>query len=107
MNGQYKIGDIVLQNWTLVRLIGEGSYGKVFEPRRKDFGGEDSAAVKIIVIPQTREEINEAMSEGMTEESVSEYFRSFVEEIAKGSPSPSSFTPASPALDSLSQKARR
>ena len=83
MNGEYKIGDVVLQNWTLVRLIGAGSYGKVFEARRKDFGGEYSAAIKIIVIPQTKSELNEALSEGMTEESVSDYFRSFVEEIAR------------------------
>ncbi len=82
MNGQYNVGDVVLHNWTLTRQIGEGSYGKVFEARREDFG-EYSAAVKIIVIPQTREEIDEALSEGMTEESVSQYFSSFVAEISK------------------------
>ena len=83
MNGEYKTGDIVLQNWTLVRLIGAGSFGKVFEARRKDFGGEYSAAVKIIGIPQSNEEINEALSEGMTEEFLSDYFCSFVKEIAR------------------------
>ena len=83
MNGQYNVGDVVLHNWTLTRLIGAGSYGKVYEAKRSDFGGEYSAAVKIIVIPQTKEEINEALSEGMTEESISEYFRTFAEEISK------------------------
>ena len=83
MNGQYNIGDIVLRNWTLVRLIGEGSYGKVFEAKRVDFGEEYSAAVKIVVIPQKKEQVRDALSSGMTEESVSEYFLSFVEELSK------------------------
>ena len=26
MNGQYNVGDVVLQNWTLTRLLGQGSY---------------------------------------------------------------------------------
>ena len=38
VNGQYKPGDVVLGNWTLMRLIGEGSYGCVFEAKREDYG---------------------------------------------------------------------
>ena len=83
MNGQYNIGDVVLHNWTLIRLLGEGSYGKVFEAQRKDFAGEYHSAIKIITVPQTKSEINEVLSEGLTEESVSEYFRSVAEEISR------------------------
>ncbi len=83
MNGQYRIGDVVLNNWTLVKLLGEGSYGKVYEARRKDFAGEYRSAIKIITVPHSKAEINEALSEGMTEESVSRYFRNVVEEISR------------------------
>ena len=30
-------GDIVLNNWKLIQLIGEGSFGCVFEAERDDF----------------------------------------------------------------------
>jgi uncharacterized lipoprotein YmbA len=54
MNGRYDTGDVVLGKWTLTRLIGEGSCGKVFEARREDFGAAYRAAVKIITIPQNQ-----------------------------------------------------
>ena len=38
MNGKNDAGDVVLGKWTLVQLIGEGSYGKVSEAHREDFG---------------------------------------------------------------------
>lgn len=83
MNGHYSPGDVVLGSWTLVRLIGEGSYGKVFEAEREDFGMTYKAAVKIITIPQSDSEVKNARAEGMDEDSVTSYFRSFVEEIVQ------------------------
>ncbi|MCL1792299.1 MAG: DUF5050 domain-containing protein [Oscillospiraceae bacterium] len=49
--GNYNPGDVVLGNWKLNHLIGEGSLGKVYEARREDFGRLRSAAVKIISAP--------------------------------------------------------
>lgn len=31
MNGNYQLGDRVLGNWKLVRTLGQGSYGTVYE----------------------------------------------------------------------------
>jgi len=81
MNGQYNPSDVVLGNWTLTRLIGEGSFGRVFEAERKDFGTVYKAAIKIITIPQSQSEIKSARAEGMSAESVTAYFRSLVEEV--------------------------
>lgn len=81
MNGIYKPGDIVLGKWTLTRFIGEGSFGKVFEAERKDFGRTYKAAIKIVTIPQSQSEIQSVRSDGMDEESVTSYFRGFVEEM--------------------------
>lgn len=83
MGEEYKIGDIVLGNWTLNRLIGEGSYGKVYEADREDFGVTYKAAIKIITIPQNKSELKSVMSEGMDKESVTDYFRTMAEEIVR------------------------
>ena len=83
MREQYNIGDIVLGSWTLVQKIGEGSFGRVYKALKEDFGSEYKAAIKIITIPQSYDEIINARAEGMDEESVATYFRSFVEEIVR------------------------
>ena len=83
MNGHYEIGDVVLNNWKLVRLIGEGSYGKVFEAQREDYGLTYRSAIKIITIPKSQSEITSVRAEGMDDASVTAYFQSFVERIAK------------------------
>jgi len=83
MNGQYNPGDVLLGNWTLTRQIGEGSFGRVFEAEREDYGTIYKAAIKIITIPQSQSEIKSARAEGMSAESVTEYFRSLVEEVVR------------------------
>ena len=83
MNGEYKIGETVLGNWTLVKLLGEGAYGKVYEAHREDFGTTYKAAVKIMSIPQSQSEVESARAEGYDDDSVTAYFRSFVEEVVQ------------------------
>lgn len=83
MNGQFKAGDIVLGNWTLTQKVGEGSFGKVFEAHRQDFGVVYRSAIKIITIPQNKSEITSAKAEGMDDDSVTIYFRSVVENIVQ------------------------
>lgn len=82
MNGNYQVGDTVLNNWRLVRFIGGGSYGKVFEAEREDFGKVYKSAIKIISIPQASAELDSARSEGLDDVSVETYFRGITEEIA-------------------------
>lgn len=83
MNGSYSPGDTVLGNWKLQRLIGAGSYGKVYEAQREEFGTTYQAAIKIITIPQSESEITSAYAEGMDEQSVTAYFRNLVEDIVQ------------------------
>ena len=85
MNKKYQAGDVVLGNWTLVRLIGEGSFGSVFEAERKDFGNTYKSAIKIITIPQSQSEIRSVQAEGMDGESLVAYFHDMVEEIVSES----------------------
>lgn len=83
MEKAYRAGDIVLGNWKLVRLIGEGSFGSVFEAEREDFGTTYKAAIKIITIPKSDSEIQNARAEGMDHQSVTSYFRGFVNELVQ------------------------
>ena len=43
----YQIGTKVLGVWEIIRLIGEGSYGKVFELKKNSFGVGSKAALYI------------------------------------------------------------
>lgn len=79
----YEVGDVVLGNWTLAKRIGKGSFGTVFEAQRKEFGITYRAAIKIITIPYSQSEINNARSEGMDENSITEYYRDMVSEIVQ------------------------
>lgn len=83
MNGNYRVGDTVLGEWKLSKLLGQGSYGKVFEGEREDFGIVYKAAIKIITIPQSQSEIQSTRAEGMDDASITAYFRSMVEEMVQ------------------------
>lgn len=56
MNSVYHPGDIVLGNWELKRLIGEGSFGKVFEAERKEFDVVFKSAIKAVSFPSQHDE---------------------------------------------------
>lgn len=90
----YKVEN-VWKDWKVTRLIGEGSFGKVYEIVRNNFGIEEHSALKVITIPTSTAEIQSFRNEGMDENSVTEYYRGlvrdFVQEIAlmsklKGNP---------------------
>ncbi|MGN1140844.1 MAG: serine/threonine protein kinase [Oliverpabstia sp.] len=67
--------------WQTVRPLGKGSFGTVYEIYREEFGFPQRAALKVITIPQSPEEIEMAYQDGMDQKSVTEYFHSFVEEL--------------------------
>ncbi len=80
---RYEIGTKVFGDWEIVRELGEGSYGKVFEIRKKSFDIVVSSALKVIRIPRSVSDIKNALSEGMDEKSVTTYFQGMVSEILK------------------------
>lgn len=67
--------------WYIKKTLGEGSYGKVFQIEREDFGVTYQSALKAITIPQNQSEIKSVMADGMDEASVTAYYENFVEEI--------------------------
>ncbi len=68
--------------WENVDLLGEGSFGKVYRIRREEYGVVNEAALKVITIPGSSADLAAAREEGMDDASVTNYFKSFVEDLA-------------------------
>ncbi len=68
--------------WTIVRKLGEGSFGQCFEIEKKDIAGTFRSALKIITVPQQRDHIDSVRSLGMTEVNVKQYFTDIAKDIA-------------------------
>lgn len=69
-------------SWTISKALGEGSYGKVFEIVRTDFGKTYHAALKVITLPRSESEVKSLIAEGMDEVSVTAFYKGLVEEVA-------------------------
>lgn len=79
----YTIGTVVFGDWHIVREIGEGSFGKVFEIQKTEYGVTTRSALKVIRIPKNHADVQAVLSEGMDEQSITSYFQGFVDEIVK------------------------
>jgi len=79
----YKQYEPIFGVWHITRLIGEGSFGKVFEMEREDFGVTYKAALKAITVPASETELRDVMADGMDEASVRNYYSTFVQDLVK------------------------
>ena len=57
-------------SWHIVRLIGRGSFGTVYEIERDLAGRKEKAALKVISIPKNETDIDEMYGEGYDDESI-------------------------------------
>ena len=68
--------------WETIRLIGRGSFGSVYEIQRKLVDEDtESAALKVISIPQNPGDVEELYSEGYDEESITATFNTHLKSI--------------------------
>ena len=66
---EYAIGTKVLNDWEIIRPIGQGAFGKVYEIQKNEYGVCTKSALKVMRIPQSEDEVQTVMSDGMDEES--------------------------------------
>lgn len=73
-------------DWKIVKLIGEGSFGKVYEIVRNNYDIEEHCALKVISIPPSEAELKSLKNDGMDDRSATAYLKGlvsdFVQEIA-------------------------
>ena len=80
----YTEGTKVLDGWTIIRKLGNGSFGTVYQIERKDeYGICEQSALKVISVPQSPEDINEILDEGMNDREASTYFDSAMRDIVR------------------------
>ena len=79
---EYRKYEPIFGSWYLSRLLGKGSFGKVFEITREEFGETYKAALKVISVPQDDEDVKARLSGGTDTETISEYYKELLKEIA-------------------------
>ncbi|MBR0465077.1 MAG: protein kinase [Clostridia bacterium] len=70
-------------DWRVVRRIGAGSYGSVYEVCREDGGVRSVSAIKVITIPRDEAEIESLASEGLSTEESYTYLRNIVNNLVR------------------------
>ena len=68
-------------DWRIVREIGSGSFGKVYEINRQNGPYLERAALKVIRVPQSPAEMEQLRMDGLGEEDTESYLRRYVEDI--------------------------
>jgi len=69
--------------WYIDEKLGSGSYGSVYRIKREEFDDTYEAALKVITVPPSDDEIRKLKVEGMDDESIRKYFQSFISELVK------------------------
>ena len=83
MTMEYITGVAVFNDWIIVQEIGQGATGHVYEIKKNGHGKGIRSALKVIRIPKSPSDVKAVMSEGMTEDDVTDYFKEFVDEILR------------------------
>lgn len=71
-----------IPGWRIIRVIGKGSFGSVYEIEKEDeFSGVAHSALKVISIPEHDTDVEEYRQEGYDDVSLTALFKSQVEDI--------------------------
>ncbi len=73
----------VWPEWKVVRQLGRGSFGVVYEAVRTDHDLETHAAIKVISIPQSESEVDSLRSEGLTVDETTTYLHGVVDDFIR------------------------
>ena len=69
--------------WRIVRMIGRGSFGTVYEIERDLYGTVQKAAMKVISVPESNERLDDLYGSGLDEENISTWCSKRIEDIVK------------------------
>ena len=80
---RYEEGEIYFGDWEIVKLLGAGSYGRVFLLEKTDYDITMRSALKVIRIPADQQETRLLRSEGMSAAEISQYYEKQLENAAQ------------------------
>ena len=69
--------------WETVRVIGHGSFGTVYEIERDNYGHKEKSALKVVSIPQSASDVDDLISDGYDEESITARFQEYMQDIVQ------------------------
>lgn len=75
--------EISWPGWEVVRRIGSGSFGTVYEIQRDLFGDIEKSALKVITIPHNEDEVDYLRCSGLDDASITQTFHRQIGDIAK------------------------
>ena len=78
---EYRVGEMVFNDWEIVREIGSGASGQVWEIVKKDHDISISSALKVIRVPKDPSLKRTLYGDGMDEQSVTAFFQDVVEDL--------------------------
>ena len=78
---RYDIGMNVFGDWKIQSELGEGSFGKVYRLEKNTYRVKAESALKVLTVPRTPGEIQDAYAEGYDETSITEQFHEVVEKL--------------------------
>ena len=79
-----KTDEVRYKGWNVVKKIGTGSFGSVYEIEREDFGYLYKAALKVISIPKSEQDLEAIKNNiGKSEKSLEVYYESVASDIVK------------------------
>ena len=70
-------------NWEIRKFLGEGSFGRVYQIEKQEFDYTYKAALKVITIPKSQDEVAAVLNELADEGSVTDYYQEIVSDIVK------------------------
>lgn len=71
------------EGWHVIKRLGNGSYGSVYEIQRQIYGETESAAVKILNIPKDESEVELLRASGYDDASIRNHFEDSIEAIIR------------------------
>lgn len=75
------VSEVSWSGWKTVGVLGRGSFGAVYEIQRDMLGDTEKAALKVISIPRSENEIQELYNDGYDDESITDTYQEQLKSI--------------------------
>lgn len=74
---------LIWPGWKVLRQLGRGSFGAVYEIERDNYGHKEKAALKIITVPQRTSEIEDLLNDGYDKRSITARYAGLMRDIVR------------------------